>query len=120
MRKVWTFLSKTIATIFAILFVITTVLVILLFNIERQVFSADLYKSALAEQQVYERLPGIAAELLTTSMNYNPCAQNPLVCEDISPELRACYEQTLGNERYGTLVSGKEKPTEAEMQAIQP
>jgi len=120
MRKVLTFLSKTIAVIFAILFVITAVLVILLFNIERQMFSADLYKSALAEQQVYERLPGIAAELLTTSMTYNPCAQNPLVCEDISPELRACYELTLGNERYATLASGKEKPTEAEMQAIQP
>jgi hypothetical protein len=120
MRKVLTFLSKTIATIFAILFVITTVLVILLFNIERQMFSADLYKSALAEQQVYEHLPGIAAELLTTSMTYNSCAQNPLVCENISPELRACYEQTLGNERYVTLANGKEKPTEAEMQAIQP
>jgi hypothetical protein len=120
MRKVLTFLSNTIATIFAILFVITAVLVIFLFNIDRQMFSADLYKSALAEQQVYERLPGIAAELLTTSMNDNPCAQNPLVCEDISPELRACYEQTLGNERYVTLASGKDKATEAEMQAIQP
>jgi hypothetical protein len=43
MRKVLTFLSKTIATIFAILFVIMTVLVLLLFNIERKILSADLY-----------------------------------------------------------------------------
>ncbi|MCJ7584072.1 MAG: hypothetical protein MUO30_04810 [Anaerolineales bacterium] len=115
-----TFLSRTIAVIFAILFVITTVLVLLLFNIERKMLSADLYKNALADQQIYERLPGIVGNLLTTSISYNPCAENPLVCEDISRELRTCYEQTLGNERYVTLASGKDKATEAEMQAIQP
>ncbi|PIZ25910.1 MAG: hypothetical protein COY47_03380 [Chloroflexi bacterium CG_4_10_14_0_8_um_filter_57_5] len=120
MRKVLIVLSKTIAVIFAILFVIAAVLAILLFNIERKLFAADLYKDALADQQIYERLPGIVGNLLTTSIFYNPCAENPLLCEDISPDLRGCYEQTLGNERYVTLASGKEKPTEAEMQAIQP
>lgn len=120
MRKVLTIFARFIAASFAILFVITAVLALLLFNVERQLFNPHFYKKAITEQQLYDHLPGIIGELLTTSMSYNPCAQNPLLCEDISPELRVCYEQTLGNERYVTLASGKEKPTEAEMQAIQP
>jgi len=120
MRKFLTFLSKTIAVFFAVLFVITAVLVILLFNLERKMFSATLYKSALADQQIYERLPEIVGTLLTTSISYNPCAENPLLCEEIPDELRACYIQKLGQERYVALASGQEKPTEAEMQAIQP
>jgi|GEM_PF-888117 len=119
MRKFLTFLSKTIAVIFAILFVITAVLVILLFNIERKLFDADLYKSALADQQIYERLPGIVGNLLTTSISYNPCAENPLLCEDIPDELRACYIQKLGQERYVALASGQEQPTEADLQNTQ-
>jgi hypothetical protein len=120
MRKVLTVLSKTIATLFAILFVITAVLVILLFNIERQMFSANLYKSALTEEQVYERLPGILGELLTTSISYNPCTQNPLVCEDISPELQACFKQALGEEQYMAFARGRNQPTETDIQKIQP
>ncbi|MBU4226371.1 MAG: hypothetical protein KKC71_11210, partial [Chloroflexi bacterium] len=112
MRKVFTFFARFIAAIFAILFVITAVLALLLFNVERQLFNPNLYKRALTEQQIYKHLPGIIGELLTTSMSYNPCAQNPLVCEDISAELRACYTQRLGEERYTALTSGQDQPTE--------
>lgn len=120
MRKVLTFFARFIAAIFAILFVITAVLALLLFNVERQLFNPNLYKRALTEQQIYKHLPGIIGELLTTSMSFNPCAQNPLICEDISAELRACYTQTLGDERYTALTSGQDQPTEAEKEAIQP
>ncbi|MDP3185889.1 MAG: hypothetical protein Q8M58_11490 [Anaerolineales bacterium] len=120
MCKVFTFFARFIAAIFAILFVITAVLALLLFNVERQLFNPNLYKRALTEEQIYKHLPGIIGELLTTSMSYNPCAQNPLVCEDISAELRACYMQRLGEERYTALASGQDQPTEAEKEAIQP
>jgi hypothetical protein len=120
MRKFLSFVSKSIAVVFAILLVISAVLAILLVNIERKMFDANLYKGALAEQQVYARLPEIVGNLLTTSLSYNPCAENPLLCEDIPDALRTCYIQKLGEERYITLASGKEKPTEAEMQSIQP
>lgn len=120
MRKALTFFARFIAAIFAILFVITAVLALLLFNIERQLFNPNLYKRALTEQQIYKHLPGILGELMTTSMSYNPCAQNLLVCEDISAELRACYTQRLGEERYTALASGQDQPTEAEKEAIQP
>ncbi|MBA4380031.1 MAG: hypothetical protein C0393_05005 [Anaerolinea sp.] len=120
MRKVFTFIARFIAAIFAILFVITAVLALLLFNVERQLFNPHLYKKAITEQQLYDHLPGIIGELLTTSMSYNPCAQNPLLCEDISAEIRACYTQTLGEERYTALASGQDQPTEVEKEAIQP
>jgi len=120
MRKVFSVIAKFLATIFAFLFVVTAVLALLLFTIGQRVFTAELYKRALAEEQVYTRLPSIIAEQLASSMSYNPCAENPLVCEDIPPELKACYTQVLGEERYLVLASGRDQPSEAERQSIQP
>jgi hypothetical protein len=119
MRKFFTGVTRFIAALFAILFVITTVLALILFNLGGQLFNARLYKNALAELDIYQTLPTLIGRLLTSSFSFNPCAENPIVCEDISPELRACYEQTFGEERYITLASGQDQPTEVEMQAAQ-
>jgi len=120
MRRFFSYLFKTIAVIFAILFIVSAVLAILLVNIERNMFNANLYKNALTRQQVYARLPDIVGSLVTTSMTYNPCAANPLVCEETSDALRACYLEKLGEERYVVLASGNEQPTGSDFQNIQP
>ncbi|MEW6092787.1 MAG: hypothetical protein AB1531_02370 [Chloroflexota bacterium] len=119
MRKFFTGVARFIAALFAILFVITTVLALILFNLGGQLFNPKLYKNALAELDIYQALPSLVGRLLTSDVSINPCAENPIVCEDISPELRACYEQAFGEERYITLASGRDQPSEAEMQAIQ-
>lgn len=54
--------NKFLAGISVILFVLTTGLALLLFNAERRLFDADLYIAALERQNVYERLPALAAE----------------------------------------------------------
>jgi hypothetical protein len=77
MRRVLTFVARFIAAICAILFVITALLALPLFNIGLHLFSPDLYKRALAEQKVYERLPAIAGEQIVYSITYNPCQENP-------------------------------------------
>ena len=60
--------GKILAGISAILFVITGVLALLLFNIERKAFSAETYKQAFESQKLYERMPGILADALATSI----------------------------------------------------
>ena len=53
--------ARVLAGFFAILFVLTTVLAVALYFIEQSAFDADLYKQALTEEKVYQRLPELAA-----------------------------------------------------------
>ena len=63
--------GKFLAGVCAILFVITGVLALLFFNIERKVFSAETYKQAFENQQLYDRMPGILADALATAITQN-------------------------------------------------
>jgi len=66
MRQFLTGVAKFFTAVFAILFVITAVLALLLYNAGQQLFNPGLYKKALVSQNVYERLPGIISVMLTT------------------------------------------------------
>jgi hypothetical protein len=59
-------LGQFLAALCAILFVISTVLVLVIFNIERKAFSSATYKQAFEDQRLYERMPAILATTLTT------------------------------------------------------
>ena len=61
-------IGQFFAAICAILFVISAVLVMLLFNIEAKAFSSGTYKQAFEDQRLYERMPVIMATALTTTM----------------------------------------------------
>jgi hypothetical protein len=52
------------AAICAVLFVLSSVVILLLINIERKAFSAATYKQAFADQRLYERMPQILATTL--------------------------------------------------------
>lgn len=62
------FLGTVLAAFCAILFVISAVLVLLLFNIEQKAFSSTTYKQAFEDQRLYERMPAILATALTSTM----------------------------------------------------
>lgn len=64
-------LGQFLAAICAILFIISTVLVLLVFNIEAKAFSSATYKQAFEDQRLYERMPVILATGLTTTMGPN-------------------------------------------------
>ena len=100
-------LGKFLAGVCAILFVITGVLALLFFNIERKAFSAETYKQAFENQQLYDRMPGILADALTTAITQNEQASTylkPFTAQDwestisalIPPEeLKALADNTL-------------------------
>ena len=67
-------IGKFLAALCAVLFVMSSVVVLLLFNIERKAFSAETYKQAFENQRLYERIPAMLASMLSTSVAENPNA----------------------------------------------
>ena len=112
------FIVKSIAAFFAILFVLISIFVLLLFNVEHTLLNAGAYKRALVENGVYEQLPALAGEEMETmkSSLADTCTENPLGCaiEGASPELRTCLINVLGEAGYEAIATGQRKPTGAE------
>jgi len=114
-------LSRFFAILCAILFVITAIPTLLLFNLERRVFDPDTYKQALLDQNIYQRMPAILGEVLSSSVNYHPCATNPVACgaENRSPEAQACIENVIGQDTYQELLLNERPPTPQELERSQ-
>ncbi len=76
MRDFLTVSSRLIALAFGAAFVLTSAVVLLLWNADHQVFNPQAFKRALLEQKVYERLPSLVAEQLTVSLSRQPAGTN--------------------------------------------
>ena len=119
MGKFWSGIARFFAVVFAIVFVLTTMVALLLVNIDRELLVSGTYKTVLARQQIYARMPRIIAEQLVMTMNYNPCTENPLMCENIVPKVRECAQSALGDQRYAVLATDVERPSDAEIKMLQ-
>jgi len=98
---------KTLAAICAVLFILTGVPVLILYNIENKAFRADTYKQAFENQRLYERMPALLAATLADTISQNgniPPFLKELNAEEwqttisafLPPEeLRAMTDQTL-------------------------
>jgi len=69
-------IGNFLAGLCAVLFVISAVGALLLFNIERKAFSSEAYKQAFENQNLYERMPEVLATAISASIteggNTNP------------------------------------------------
>ena len=64
-------LGQFFAAICAVLFILSTVAVLIFINVEAKAFSSETYKQAFEDQRLYERMPPILATALITSMGPN-------------------------------------------------
>ena len=62
MKSFFRILGKSTAVFFAVLFVVTALLSIVLVTLGNRLVNPDLYKRAVQNQPVYESLPGIIGE----------------------------------------------------------
>ena len=83
-------LRKTTAAFFAILFIVTAVLALLLFNFDRKAFTAQTYQEAFAREDFYNKLPGMMAKAITTSDSNS--GQLPMVMQNMG---EAAWEDFL-------------------------
>ncbi len=127
MRKIlaaiFTFIAKTTAVVFAALFIITAILIFLILNLDHILLNSSTYKRALIENNFYERFPALAADEFSMVKTFlaDPCKASPVMCaiEGASPELQACLMDTLGEEAYMDIGTGKRNATQPELDASQ-
>jgi hypothetical protein len=74
--------ARLLAGFFAILFIISALISLLLFNAERHFVDPELYKRVLLEERVYDSLPRLLSTQISEGMAYNPCAEDPSSCEN--------------------------------------
>lgn len=67
-------LGMFLAAFCAVVFVISSIVVLVLFNIEAKAFSSATYKQAFESQGLYQRIPEILAGTLTTYVTQNGSA----------------------------------------------
>ncbi len=97
--------SKVLAGIFAILFVGTTALAFVLYNLEQSLFDTELYIQAFEKENLYQRLPDLAAQALKVSAQQAD-SNDPLV-----------LLRNLSEEEWGIFMDELLPPTELEILA---
>jgi hypothetical protein len=85
--KFLTACARLLAGIFAILFIITLLLSLFLFNAQRHFGNPELYKRILIEERVYDSLPRLLSVQIAEGMTYNPCEEDPSDCENDEGEI---------------------------------
>ncbi|MGZ9166011.1 MAG: hypothetical protein ACXW4U_12635 [Anaerolineales bacterium] len=124
MRKIFTVISKFIAVLLSILFIVAMVLILLLVNLRSTLLSAETYKRALIEARAYQQLPALLAEGSSSLQGFlaTACTDQALVCEmdSASPELQTCLMDSLGEQAYLEIGSRGREPTVAELAGSQP
>lgn len=84
--------KKLIAAIFAILFVITAVMALLLFNFDRRAFTAETYQQAFAREDFYNKIPSLLAQSITSGTD---TAQPLLGLQGLTKETWESFIHTL-------------------------
>jgi hypothetical protein len=102
--------GRFIAGVFAFLFIVSASITLLLFNLDATLLNSEAYKSALIEEDMYVRLPGLIGEQIRHGMTYNPCFENPDQCEDDSgpgdPEAGPpAYFRVLSEDDWEDLIT---------------
>ncbi len=112
--------AKALALICAVLFVVTALGALVLFNVAQQLLNPAPYKQALAQQHIYERLPALVAADLTASVEeageealpFSFASQEDferILSDLLSPQwLREQAEQVI-NQLFAYLASDDEK-----------
>jgi len=86
MRKLFRFFGKLIASILVLVFIISTLTSIFLLALNSQLFSPDFYLDVFDEVEFFDQLPEIAATQIKYAMGYNPCLEDPSMCEGDEPQ----------------------------------
>ncbi len=85
--------KKIIGTIFAILFIVTAVPALILFNFDRRAFTTETYQKAFANADFYNKLPVVMAEAISSANTDQ--SQFPLVMRGMNQTAWENFFRTL-------------------------
>jgi hypothetical protein len=109
--KFLTACARLVAGFFAILFIITACISVLLFNAQLKFTNPELYKRVMIEERVYDSLPRLLSLQISKGLTYDPCAEDPTACEsegEESPEEESGgppdYFKNLDKDQWESLL----------------
>lgn len=108
--KIFRFFGKMIGAVLVLVFIFSMFLSIFLLAFTTQLFNPDFYMEVFEEQEFFDQLPGIAATQIRYSMTYNPCLEDPDMCENDGPPEEGgeggppSYFQALSEDDWETLL----------------
>lgn len=70
-RSALSVIARILAVLLAALFALTSLIALVLFNVERRAFNPATYKRALINQNFYQKLPTLLGDLLTKNMSHD-------------------------------------------------
>ena len=95
--------GRLIAGVFALLFIISTSIMLLLYNLDATLMNSEAYKIALIEEDIYARLPGFVVQQIQHGITSDPCIDSPDQCEgDSGPP---AYLRILSDDDWEYLIA---------------
>lgn len=94
---------------------------LLLVNVGRELLQPGLYKDALVAQNVYQRLPTLAAQQIVYASGSASASDRAFIAnliDSASGQPGSCVEAALGPSAYADLRSSSRPPTPAELDQI--
>ena len=98
--------ARFLAAICLALFVVSAVIALLLVNIRSYFLSPETFSQAFGDAGVYEELPEIAADQLLYGMTFNPCLEDPALCEGEGAGTRSIGDQGGMPSYFANLPEG--------------
>ncbi len=113
--KIFRFFGKLIGALLVPVLILSIFLSIFALAFTTQLFNPDFFLEIFEEEDFFDQLPGIAATQIHYSMTFNPCLEDPLMCEDGEPSDEGetesegggppSYFQALSEEDWETLLT---------------
>ena len=95
--------GRLIAGVFALLFIVSASIMLLLYNLDATLLNSEAYKIALIEEDTYARLPGFVVQQIQDGMTSDPCLGSPDQCEgDSGPP---AYLRILSDDDWEYLIA---------------
>jgi hypothetical protein len=118
------------AIVMGILFVGSTLAALLMLNVEQKLLQPGLYKDVMVQQNIYARVPELAAEQIVYSSTLVPTGEEngdeaasdqALIVRIIalaSPALSSCLQTELGPSAYADLGAASRSPSAVEAEDV--
>ena len=113
MIKIVRFFGKLLGALLIPIFILASFMSILLLSLGSQLFNPDFYLEVFQSEDFFDKLPEVAADQITYAMGYNPCLEDPDLCEgEEGSQVESTsggppsYFQALSKNDWEKLISG--------------
>ncbi|MBN2256635.1 MAG: hypothetical protein JW704_02275 [Anaerolineaceae bacterium] len=97
--------ARVFAILFTVLFVITAMTALVVYNIFNQAFDSEIYKQSINRAGIYDHLTDLLGEQLVFQLSHNTCLQNPTSCTEEQQKTAPAYLANVDASEWSTVFS---------------